>query len=429
MEGAAPPPQTPPVSSPLMSSDDRLDDDVPVFGPLLPQEDRLWRHPSELDDTEATEPRGTRWLRWQRLWVVILVSGLVGALAATGAGVVGGRLTSHSNASPVVERVVERLVDPMALPGADTRDQIVAVAERVRPAIVQIKTTGMASNPADHWGSGVIFRDDGYVVTSAHIVERATWIWAVLSDGRQVTAKFRGSDPDTGIAVLKLDGGPYPAAVLGSAADVKVGQLAVAIGSLVGQGGRSSVSLGVVSALGRTVERRSPRSALFGVIQTDAAVLPGFSGGALVDRTGAVIGVTTVITPDDGMKKHTGDLSALGFAIPIDTARSVANELIATGEVAPAWLGVEGSDLNQAAAGQLGVTGGALVSRVVKDSPADKAGIRPGDVIVSLDGTEVASMSTLIAVLRADQVGQRVQIGYLRDGRQGKKTATLAKQP
>jgi putative serine protease PepD len=414
---------------PLMSSDDRLDDDVPVFRPLLPQEDRLWRHPSELDDPEITDARGPRWLRWHRPWVIVLVSGLVGALAATGAGVVGERLTSHSNASPVVERVVERLVEPVAPPGADVRDQIVAVSERVRPAIVQIKTTGVASNPIDHSGSGIILRDDGYVVTSARIVERATRIWAVLSDGRQVSAKLRGSDPDTDIAVVKLDGGPYPAAVLGSAADVKVGQLAVAIGSLVGEGGHPSVSLGVVSALGRTVERRSPHSALFGMIQTDAAVLPGFSGGALVDRTGAVIGVTTVVAPEGGMKKHADDLSALGLAIPIDTARSVANELIVTGEVAPAWLGVEGSDLDQATAGQLGVTGGALVSRVVEGSPADKAGIRPGDIIVSLDGTEVASMSTLVAVLRADQVGQKVQIRYLRDGRQGQKMATLAKQP
>jgi S1-C subfamily serine protease len=230
----------------------------------------------------------------------------------------------------------------------------------------------------------------------------------VLSDGRRVEGEVVGKDADTDVAVVKIDGGPYPTAILGTATLLRTGDGCIAIGSPLGLAGGPSVSIGVVSALGRTVDADGEH--LYDMIQTDAAIAPGSSGGALLDRAGAVIGVTTAIGVSDA------GAEGVGFATPIDIARSVAAELIATGKATHVWLGVEGADLDQATADQLQLVGGAAIKRVVEGSPADGAGFRPGDVIVSVDGSPVKTMAGLVVALRSHRIGDKVKVGYLRGG-------------
>src|SRR5206468_4666544 len=203
------------------------------------------------------------------------------------------------------------------------------VAERVRPAITQLKVEAGRSTS----GSGVIFRSDGQVLTNAHIVEGATAITVVLATGREVPGKVVGSDADTDTAVVKIDGGPYPVAELGTASDLKVGQTAVAIGS-------PSVTVGAISALHRSVRSGTGSTVLMDMVQTDAPIVPGSSGGALVDGAGRVVGITTVLAGADGAT------DSFGFATPIEVARAAAEQIMATGKVVPVWLGVEGSDLD-----------------------------------------------------------------------------------
>lgn len=391
-----------------MSFDDGLDDDDELaYRPPLPPDDRLWRHPSEVAHVTAAPaaPSGSG-----RGWAIALVSGLTGALLATGLAAVAGGFDRDRTV-----QVVEREATPVAPVRGDVEPSSVTdVAERVRPAIVQILVQSSKGNGA---GSGVLFRNDGHILTNNHVTEGASKLTVVLADGRRVSGKVVGHDDDTDVAVVKIDGGPFPTAVLGTATLLRTGDGCIAIGSPLGLAGGPSVSVGVVSALGRSVEADAER--LYDMIQTDAAISPGSSGGALLDRSGAVIGVTTAIGVSDA------GAEGVGFATPIDIARSVASELIATGKATHVWLGVEGSDVDQATADRLKLVGGAAVKRVVDGSPADTAGFQPGDVIVSVEGAPVKTMAGLVVALRSHKVGDKVKVSYLRDGRSHDVTVVL----
>src|SRR4051812_28439710 len=264
-----------PVRFRAMGFDDGgLEDDEPVFRPPLPPEDRLWRHPSEVG-AEAGLTGGTpvvpaaRRHAAPRRWPLALVSGLVGALLATGLTIAAGRLDEPR------EKVVVERQGPARLVSGTVQDEVVAVAERIRPAIVQLlvdRTSGQAS------GSGVIFQSDGHVLTNAHVVSGAKTATVILSDGRNLEGTVVGTDADTDIAVLKVDGGPFPTAPLGSATKLRAGEECIAIGSPLGLAGGPSVSVGVVSALGRSLDTEGDKH-LYDMIQTDAAISPGSSGG------------------------------------------------------------------------------------------------------------------------------------------------------
>jgi S1-C subfamily serine protease len=252
------------------------------------------------------------------------------------------------------------------------------------------------------------------VLTSAHLVQGATSLRAVLATGREVVARLVGSDPDTDTAVVKLDGGPFPVATVGSAMNLHVGQTAVAIGS--------SVTVGVISALHQEVRPLGGEPTLLDMIQTDAGVSPGSSGGALLDGDGAVIGITSAVVTDEPGGSR-------GFATAIDTARSVADELIRTGRVLHPWLGIEGTDVHGSVAAELDVDGGAMVGQVKQGSPAERGGLAPRDVIVGVNGRAVHSMSELVMVLRALGPGAVANLEVVREGRHRSVAVVLAERP
>jgi S1-C subfamily serine protease len=229
-----------------------------------------------------------------------------------------------------------------------------------------------------------------------------------------------GSDPDTDTAVVKVDGGPYPVAELGSAAELKVGQPAIAIGSPLALKGGPSVTPGVISALHRSVRTGNGATVLMDMVQTDAPIAPGSSGGALLDGAGRVIGITTAMD---------GAAGSFGFATPIEVARASAEQLLATGKVVPVWLGVEGSDLDGAAATELQVDGGAMVDKVKVDSPAERAGIAAKDVIVGVDGRPVSSLGMLAVAVRTHHPGDVVTLDVVRDHQHHGMRVTVAERP
>jgi S1-C subfamily serine protease len=404
-----------------VDSDDGLEDDDPVFA-WLPPEDRLWRHPSELQTNPLLRHGSARGLRdlEHRVWAMAVLAGLMGAVLATGVGVAIGRF----NRTTTVVRPVERFVDPgrvQVTPAANPKQtDVVEIAASLRPAIVQLQVDGDKGKGS---GSGVIFRSDGYLLTNNHVVEGANSIVAILSDGHRVPAHVVGADPETDIALVKLAGGPGRAtALLGTASGLKVGQLAVAIGSPLGLPGGPSVTVGVVSALGREVDAGTGPP-LLDMIQTDAPIAPGSSGGALVDQRGSVIGITTAVAVNNNGPQ------GLGFATPIDIASDVAEQLIGHGKVTHVWLGVTGDDVDADTANHLGITGGAVVKKVTPDSPAADAGIAISDVITEIDGNPIGSMGALVVSMRQRKPGDRATVGYWHNGDYHTVVAILAERP
>lgn len=402
-----------------MAFDDDADDDVGDVGPPLPPDDRLWRHPSELHahgPAGAPVPvRGTAGDGPALPWRVALVAGLAGAAISIGAIAVTGSLSPRIVERQVVEKVAVTPV--VSSPMVRGERGVVAVAERLSPAIVRLdveRDDGTAT------GSGVLFRDDGLLLTSAHVVAGSLGISVLLTDGRRLDGELLGADELTDVALVDVDGMGFPVAVLGTAEGLEVGAPTIAIGSPLGLAGGPSVTTGVISALDRRVESVGGEP-LHGMIQTDAPIAPGSSGGALVDASGAVIGITTAVANQAGGR--------FGFATPIDLAHRVAEHLLRTGRMVHGWLGVEGADLSAAQARQLGVDGGALVRAVAPGSPAEAAGIEPDDVITEVDDEAIDSISALVLALRDLGPGDTVVLGCWRDGRSVEVRARLAAHP
>ncbi|HEX3621394.1 MAG TPA: trypsin-like peptidase domain-containing protein [Acidimicrobiales bacterium] len=390
---------------------DPEDEPHPFRDPPLP-DDRIWRHPSEMGPKRTPVRR--------QLWVVGITAAVAASLLSTGLAVVLGTVFDEGSTGSGGNRAT--LVSLPARSTAGANGDVVQIAEHVRPAIAQLRVAGAPGTTAGS-GSGVVFRSDGEVLTNAHVVDGASSVTVVLSSGRELPGQVVGSDPDSDTAVVKIDGGPFPFAELGTAADLKVGQQAIAMGSPLGLSGGPSVTVGVVSALHRSVATRNSTRVLMDMVQTDAPIAPGSSGGALVDSGGRVIGITTAVAVSD-----TGT-DGFGFATPIDVARSSAEQLVATGRVANAWLGVEGSDLDAPSALDLSVAGGARVDRVVVDSPAEHAGVAARDVIVGVDGRAVMSVGMLVVAVRGHRPGDVVTLDVMRDHEHRAMKATVVERP
>jgi putative serine protease PepD len=249
-------------------------------------------------------------------------------------------------------------------------------------------------------GSGFIYDQDGFVLTAAHVVEGATDVTVRLASGNRVPGEVVGSDPGTDVAVVRIEDGNYPAADLAVGAPVKVGQLAVAIGSPFGL--EQTVTAGIVSATDRSIVTDNGR-AVTNMIQTDAPINPGNSGGALVDRRGRVIGI------NDAIRSNSGVNAGVGFAIPIDTAATAANALVRGDAPQFGFLGVSGTESTSGEPG-------ALITEVQPNTPADEAGLKPGDLVTSFDGEPVESMLDLAARVRATPPGTTVTLEVIRNG-------------
>ncbi|WP_333842127.1 Do family serine endopeptidase [Pelomicrobium sp.] len=269
-------------------------------------------------------------------------------------------------------------------------------------------------------GSGVIVSPEGYILTNHHVVEKADEIEVALADGRNAKARLVGSDPETDLAVLKIDLTPLHPATFGHPEASRVGDVVLAIGNPFGVG--QTVTMGIVSAVGRT---HLGINTFENFIQTDAAINPGNSGGALVDAEGNLIGINTAIYSQNG-----GSMG-IGFAIPASLAKQVMEQIIAEGGVTRGWIGVQIQDLTPelAESFRLGSTRGALVTQVMKGEPAERAGVKPGDVLVAVESKPVANASALLNLVAALKPGQKAQLTLLRNQRELQVTVQVGKRP
>ena len=283
------------------------------------------------------------------------------------------------------------------------------VAATVSPSVANLRLTRRGRTTGA--GSGVVFTPDGFLLTSAHVVEGASAsVRGSFTDGRELTLRIVGADPLSDLAVLRADEPAPDPAPLGDAGALQVGQLVVAIGNP--HGFASSVTAGVVSALGRSLPTRSGRAVrvVDDVIQTDAALNPGNSGGALVDGRGRVIGINTAVA---GV--------GLGLAVPVNaTTRGIISALMADGRVRRAWIGIAGGTrpLPPAVANQLDRERGLEVVEVIAGSPADQAGVRPEDLVVGIDGEPVGGVDDVQRLLTAATIDRSVELAIVRGGTQ-----------
>ncbi len=331
----------------------------------------------------AEAPSAPRRRRGWRMAAVALLVAVVGV----GAFFLGR--WAGSNGSEAAPEVSTTAAATTATIGA-SEEPVADVAAALSPSVVQVETRNGV-------GSGVIIRPDGYILTAAHVVAGSREVTVRLADGTRLDGTLVGADPNSDVAVVRVEESGLPAAA--TTTGIRVGQMAIAIGSPWGLD--QTVTSGVVSSAARTVVGSDgvPRT----MIQTDAPINPGNSGGALADRHARVIGINSAIY------SSSGGSDGVGFAIPIDTALSVADRLIAGEEIRTALLGVEGTDP---------VTGplGALITGVVPDSPADEAGLRVGDLITAFDGRTIQSFADLGAAVRAAAPGDTVTLAVTRQG-------------
>jgi len=286
----------------------------------------------------------------------------------------------------------------------ELESRFVKVVEKAVPSVVSVSTVRLARIqlsgvvPVQGQGSGVILTEGGFIVTNAHVIEGARDIEVTLSDGRSFKAVLVGQSRVRDLAVLKIEAQNLVAIELGESGNLKVGQFAIAVGNPLGLG--TTVTFGMISALERTIQ--SEEAFLEGLIQTSAQINPGNSGGALVDTQGKLIGMPTAMIPWS---------QGIGFALAVDRIKDVFEELVSTGSVQSPWMGIMGVTLNRGLAShyQLSVEEGALLIEVPA-GPSFKAGLRPGDVIVAIDGKKTVSMEEIRGLIAKKKVGSKVRI-------------------
>jgi S1-C subfamily serine protease len=302
---------------------------------------------------------------------------------------------------------------------------VIGAVERVGPAVAHLEVFGSAPEPrgrrrrpapdggapgASGSGSGFLFTPDGFMLTNSHVVERATRVRATFADGASCGAEIVGRDPDTDLAVLRVDAPSVAPATLGDSTKLRPGQLVVAIGNPLGFA--STVTSGIVSALGRTMRSQNGRP-IDAVIQTDAALNPGNSGGPLVDSRGEVVGINTAII---------SGAQGICFAVPVSTAHLVIPQLIADGRVRRAWIGVSGQSIQlsrrRVQLNHLSAPGAVLITEVTPGSPADDAGLRARDIIVGFADNVVSRIDDLQRLLTRERIDRATTITVLRDGAQ-----------
>ena len=317
-------------------------------------------------------------------------------------------------------------------------------ARRATASVVNIYTTKVARVPRDHpllsdpllrrffgeqfaqrqqtssLGSGVIVSAEGLVLTNHHVVESADEIEALLSDGRRAKARLVGSDPETDLAVLRLEVQGLPAIEFGNPDAARVGDVVLAVGNPFGVG--QTVTMGIISALGRN---QLGINTFENFIQTDAAINPGNSGGALVDSAGRLIGINTAIYSRSG-----GSLG-IGFAIPSSTARQVMEQIVASGSVTRGYIGVEPQDITPelAEAFKLPRRDGAIIAGVMRGGPADRAGVKVGDILVAVDGRPIGSTAVMLNTIAQLAPGAVATFRFVRDGRELDIAVTVGKRP
>ena len=354
-------------------------------------------------------------LGWRQYLAVAAVSATAAAAVA-----VPVSLADNDPAPVTTPAVAQADTDATgALDGASApaAGSIADIAAQVTPSVVRIDARSARGAGS---GSGVVYRADGYIVTNNHVVANAQSVSVTLPDGKEYAAEVVGTDPVSDLAVVRVDATDLPVATFATDTPA-IGDSTIAIGSPFGLDG--SVTAGIVSALNRSVTAQG--APLVDLIQTDAAINPGNSGGALVDGTGAVIGINTVIATSGGGS------DGIGFAIPVATVTSVADQIIDQGSVAHAYLGVRGQTVDPQVSQMygLGVDRGAVIAQVEDGSPAAEAGLQRGDIVTAIGDTPVTSFEELAGRIQRQPVGDTVTLTVVRNGQERQVDVTLAERP
>ncbi|MBI5785032.1 MAG: Do family serine endopeptidase [Rhodocyclales bacterium] len=334
-----------------------------------------------------------------------------------------------------------------AATSADSRraNSYAEAAKRAVPSVVHIYTTqeirssrhplandpfwyhffgdrGATTQRRSGLGSGVVVSEEGFILTNYHVVEAADDIEVAVNDGRKFKAKVVGTDPESDLAVVRVPAESRLPAIAFAAEDdaLRVGDVVLAIGNPFGVG--QTVTSGIVSALGRS---HLGINTFENFIQTDAAVNPGNSGGALIDTNGSLVGINTAIY------SQSGGSMGIGFAIPVSLARNVMEQIIKSGSVTRGWIGVEVQEITPELAESFRMPNadGALIAGVMRGSPADKAGIRPGDVLLAIDGKRVKDAENMLELIAGLEPGRAGRIGLRREGKEIEVQATIGKRP
>ncbi len=362
----------------------------------------------------------------KRIWLLFAQTVTVAVAVLFVVGTLKPHWLDRRNVLPAVVPVIE---SPGTLPVEPSPNSFREAAKRASPAVVSINTskTPDQAQMADPWfrfffgeqgqgqpqaglGSGVIVSEAGYILTNNHVIEEADQIEVVLNDGRRSTAQVIGTDPETDLAILKINLGGLPVITLGNSEALFIGDQVLAIGNPFGVG--QTVTSGIVSALGRT---QLGINTFENFIQTDAAINPGNSGGALVDIHGHLMGINTAIY------SRSGGSMGIGFAIPTSTARSVMDAIVRDGKVTRGWIGVEPQDLTPELAESFSIPSGTgvIITGVLQNGPAAQAGIRPGDVVTQVGDKPVSNVSQLLSAVAALAPGEPSSLEIVRkDGKQ-----------
>jgi len=294
-------------------------------------------------------------------------------------------------------------------------DVLVNAVDKVSKSVVNIASVRMLQDqlfrvfPVEGVGSGVVIDEKGYILTNNHVIDDAERLKVTLTDGRVMRGRVAGSDDVTDLAVIKVESEqPLPAAELGNSDDLKAGQIVMAIGNPFGLTGGPAVTAGIISSLNRSLQARS---GVLELIQTDAAINPGNSGGPLVNTEGKVVAINTANMPY---------AQGIGFAVPINIAKSILKELIEKGRVTRPWIGVASLKVTPQLARHYGLheSEGALIAKVEPYSPADDAGLRKGDIIEGIDGNRIEDPSQIASHVRKKQVNDQLMLTVNRYGRQ-----------
>lgn len=371
--------------------------------------------------------------------VTAIAAAIIGALIV----LIGMPAIFGVNPYDLVRGKLKDRVIPIAQPVSNTKSptsaqsssDVTTIAKNVTPSIVNIdvRSTARSTNPffpssqeQQGTGSGVIYSADGYIITNNHVVEGATDIAVTLASGTEVKARTIGTDPENDIAVIKIEKSGLPAITVGNSDSLQVGQLVVAVGSPLGF--EQTVTAGIISALHRTLGAQNETGSttvLTDLIQTDAPINPGNSGGALCDAGSKLIAINTMIA------SQSGGSEGLGFAIPINNAKRVADDIIAGRPVSHPYIGIQGQSVSESVASQykLPVTHGAYITALVPGGPCEKAGLKVGDIIVSINGQPVKTMDDLISAVRKAGVGGKATVEYYEGTSKKKADVTVAEEP
>jgi len=376
----------------------------------------------------AQQPNTVQRLGGRGVVVVAIVAGILSG-SLSGAAVANlmqsGAAPATTSGSPTGSNVSSVHIDESSA--------IISAVNDAMPAVVTIRsTTGSgAFGGATGSGSGFIFDSNGWILTNRHVVQDAQQLQVIFNDTSTLPATVYGIDTVTDLAIVKVDATGLPTIPLGSSADLHPGQLAIAIGNPLGNF-ENTVTTGVISGLGRQIfagdATQSSSEQLNNLIQTDAAINPGNSGGPLLNSAGQVIGINTAVSQD---------AQGIGFAIPIDTAKPILDEALAGKPLERPWIGVRYVAITKQIASQqnLPVDAGVLISSdtnnpaVIPGSPADKAGLRSGDIVTSVDGTALDAQHDLSTLILPHQPGDQIVLSVLRNGKSSEVTVTLGTFP